>query len=172
MLDCRKERIPQMARNLYTVNGRLVYDLPATPEFQSLTQEQRERIAQLRVGESSVPVGSVRYTRLPDFELNRVCFDRHAKEYVLVTNGECLYDHSSTLAWGKNHSSGRPCEYKASEAIALRPLVENGKVVLAWTYRAVRHEDLQAVQNADEIKETHFNAILQKRRSARFIGRI
>jgi hypothetical protein len=115
----------------------------------------------------------VRIERLPDYRMNRVCFDREAKEYVLISNGTCIFDHFNLNpeTFKESHQGG-DCEYKACSAIALRPFVEGGKVLLAWTHRSVRHEDLQPVSNETEVKARHFDAVLQKRRSSRFIGRV
>jgi hypothetical protein len=120
-----------------------------------------------------------RVKRLPDYHANRVVFDSHAKEYVVVSNGKCTLDHSSPEGFRTSHqqigefSGCRECEYAPSEAIALRPFVANGKVALAWTYRAVNPCYLEAVPPEIERDiRAQFDAVMSRRRSARFIGRV
>lgn len=109
-------------------------------------------------------------TKLPAYQQHRVLFDEHAKEYVLISNGRCVLNHTDPKAYTESHKGGE-CQYAHSEAIALRPFVSNGKVALAWTYRTVNPCDLRPVSNEAEIKAS-FEAVLSRRRSARFIGRV
>lgn len=111
-----------------------------------------------------------RVKRLPTFGMNRVMFDSQAKELVLVTNGACILDHSSPESFQRSHN-GCECQYAPSESIALRPIISDGKVSLAWTYRAVNPCYLENVSNEAEAR-ARFESVLTRKRSARFIGRV
>lgn len=129
-----------------------------------------------------------RVTRLPDYRINRVVFDEHAKEYVMVTNGKCVLDHSTPDAFRTSHIGtplthpdlpGRAlipveCQYAPSEAIALRVLTsDGGKVSVGWTYRTVDPCDLRPLKADDEQRvKASFDAIMSKKRSVRFVGRV
>ena len=144
-------------------------EIQALPWFQAETTHANDRgLLDLKPGESTVMSddrprdrGEIilhhgwRITRLPAFAMNTVYFDHVNKEHVLVTNGT---DANQTLV--------------PTEAIALRPFVVDGKVTLAWTYKHVDACNLSAIKDAEATKQTMFTAVLQRRRSARFIGRI
>jgi hypothetical protein len=100
------------------------------------------------------------------FEMNQVCYDRHAKEFVRISNGRCTLDHSSTEAFRNSHKNGG-CIYAPSEAIAYRwvGVTKAGDPVIAFTCRGVRPEDLQPA------KPNSLPDISKVRRS-RFIGRV
>ncbi len=114
---------------------------------------------------------------------NCVAFDKHAKEYVMVSNGKCTLDHSTPEAFkfSHQHNDGtNGCFYEASEAIALRPFVESDSVLIAWTYRKVNQEDLQVVpEDTAREQKFKFDAVLsgtgkkpKVKVDTRFIGRI
>lgn len=103
--------------------------------------------------------------------LNTIAFDKEAKEYVLITNGKCRLDHSSPEAYAQSHN-GKECQYVPSEAIALRTLgLHHGKPIIGWTYRQVKMESLSC-GNDMQHQKADFEAILAKRRSPYFIGRV
>jgi hypothetical protein len=186
----KEEEDTAMAMNLYAINefrvsnGAVINEpkqLVAGFAVRLMTKDDAmvEKILGLSEGQSEVisyeqdgimVKRGARFTRLPDFRMNRVVWDSHAKEYVMVSNGECVRDHSSEH-FRESHPNNAPCEYAPSEGIALRPVLSNGKVMLAWTYRGLNPCDLESVSNEAEIK-AEFDAVLSKRRSARFIGRI
>jgi len=112
-----------------------------------------------------------RVTRLPDHRTNRMVYDKHAKEIVMITNGACVHDHTSRENYGKTHGNNQACQFAPSEAIALRAFLDNGKAVIAWTYRAVNPCDLEPINDEKHARE-QFEAVMSHRRSARFIGRI
>lgn len=191
---------------------------------------------------SIIVTDGLRIVRLPDYRINRVVFDEHAKECVVVTNGKCVLDHSTPTAFKASHQAnsligqrwqpatvgchwtcaeysistrvcvGSPelngyvlvkhftelgtyptlhdaqqaanehaiqhgaiadCQYAPSEAIALRVLMAGGKVSVGWTYRGVDPCDLRPLKADDEqLVKASFEAIMGKRRSAKFVGRI
>jgi len=87
-----------------------------------------------------------------------IAFDIKHKEYVLITNGRCIKDHSSPEAFVASHKED--CVYAPNEAIALRmiPEVHSGPT-LVWTYIGVNAEDLSTV-SADTTKA--FKDLLNK----------
>jgi len=119
----------------------------------------------------------LRVTCLPAYRYRRIVFDQHTKEYVRVSNGKCVLDHSTQAAFKTSHTiklyGSESCQFAPSEAIALRVACVNGKVSVAWTYRAVNPCDLRPV-SAETEREigAQFDAVLSRRRSARFVGRI
>jgi hypothetical protein len=186
----KEEEDTAMAMNLYAINEFRVSNGAVINEPKQLVagfavrlmakdDAMVEKILGLSEGQSQVITyeqdgiiikRGARITRLPDFRMNRVVWDSHAKEYVMVTNGKCVRDHASEH-FRESHPNNAPCEYAPSEGIALRPVVSNGKVMLAWTYRGLNPCDLEAASNEAEVK-AEFEAVLSKRRSARFIGRV
>ncbi len=73
-----------------------------------------------------------------------------------------------------SHFNINQCQYAPSEAIALRVFISAGsKVTVAWTYRGVNPCDLWPVRaEVEERVRAEFSAVMSKRRSARFVGRI
>jgi hypothetical protein len=96
------------------------------------------------------------------FATGVTCFDWHAKEEVVISNGKCILDHSSSDAYAVTHADSG-CIYEPSEAVALRVSVDHKHfdhethVAVSWTYRAVTAEDLTVVE-----KERCNNSILNK----------
>lgn len=73
-------------------------------------------------------------TRLPDFRTNRMVYDKHSKEIVMLTNGVCALKHDTPRSFQESHAANdSKCHYAPSEAIALRAFIDNGKAVIAWT---------------------------------------
>jgi len=106
-------------------------------------------------------------------QMNKIYFDREAKEYVLVTNGICTLDHSNPETFATSHANGMgSCEYVPHEGIALRPFVDEktGLVSIAWTYRGI--DWAQMDHEPSESAKASFDYVFQHRRSNRFIGRI
>jgi len=179
---------PELAHdaNLLAVCGEMTTDALLLPlSVRELAENASEVIAlTMRTDTGRIPViaHGLRITRLPDWRMNRVVYDEHAKEYVIVTNGSCLLDHSSADAFRASHNStdseymsmNGHCLYRPSEAIALRPVImTGGKVVLAYTHRGVDPCMLRAVSSETEQSiKASFDAVMSKRRSKTWIGRI
>jgi hypothetical protein len=149
-----------------------------------------QRIDALAPGQSSVVplqqdednfrliLDGYRIKRLPDFKQGAVLFDEMAKEYVKVSNGICILDHTSTEGFAASHQGGQ-CQFAPHEALALRPLIDDaGKVQVAWTYRSVNACDL-SVPSHPGAAERQFEIALdasprRKKKSdlPAFIGRV
>lgn len=84
------------------------------------------------------------------FKVGDVCFDTEMKEHVLITNGECVLDHSSPEAYKKSHEGHDECVYAPHECIAIRcigtEVIEATDSIVplcAWTYRGCNPEHLK-----------------------------
>lgn len=117
-----------------------------------------------------------RVKRLPDFEHGAILFDEQAKEYVKVSNGRCVLDHTSSEKFAEAHKGHPDCLYAPSEAIALRPSIRpNGEVSVHWTYRGVDAAYLSPVsQTLAEGAARRFEIALNPPKELRkqFAGRV
>lgn len=112
-------------------------------------------------------------TWVDGFGSGQVCYDNYAKEYVKITNGTCVLDHSSREAFKKSHDERAAitgqcgCVYVPSEAIALRcvGVIGKGDPVIAFTYRKVDHTHLTPAPTMAFPDMSTF-------RKSRFIGRV
>ena len=148
-----------------------------TPE----TRFDAAKLDALQPGESSVlPLRmdghliaeGYRITRLPAYAANALMFDTQAKEFVKVTNGICVLDHSSPEGYAASHNGG-VCVYAPHEAIALRPVVLEGDTFgVAWTYRGVDAAYLQPVTWTESIEKMFSLALNPDRKRKNSIGRI
>lgn len=136
-------------------------------------QPGQSSVLAIRTGEKAyLIIEGIRITRLPDFKMNEVLFDGQAKEYVKVTNGHCVLDHSSTEGFHASHKGYVDCMFAPSEAVALRPFIgEDGQVSVAWTYRGVDACHLQEVSSPEGV-EKQFERVFNGKRKEGFIGRI
>lgn len=155
-------------------------ELPSFDHASRPEEENETTVVGITV-ENGVVTDGLRITRLPDYRQNRVVYDQAAKEYVVVSNGRCVLDHSSPEKFARTHEhvvttmqTRRECQFAPSEAIALRPLISDaGKVSIAWTYRAVDPCELRGVTAEQEkTVKAQFDAVMGKRRSRTFVGRI
>lgn len=107
----------------------------------------------------------------PKFKINDVAFDMEAKEHVMITNGQCVLDHSNPDAFAKSHNNGiDSCQYEPHEAIAIRAFPsENGKAQIAWTYRSINAANLRP---CDQSAKSMFESVLNRKRSKYNIGRV
>ena len=101
------------------------------------------------------------------FEMGMTCYDKQAKEFVHITNGLCILDHSSPEAFKTAHTSG--CIYAPSEAVALRVIgnTKNGDPIIAFTYRGVDPQHLTPSYSAHDPYK-----IFDATRKSRKIGRV
>lgn len=105
-------------------------------------------------------------TWLAPFKMNMVCFDKHSKEFVRISNGKCVLDHSSPEAFKAAHVDG--CVYVPHEATALRVVgaTKTRDPIIGYTYRAVNVADLTPCKDdAGFISPSAF-------RPSRFVGRV
>ncbi len=147
-------------------------------QFEQLTEGTSSVVTPQISNPTIIVNASWRVTRLPDFKQGQVLFDEHAKEFVRVSNGKCVLNHESPERYKEAHGTG-DCIYAPSEAIALRVIIQDGKPLIAWTYRAVDPCSLSPVEPrvAQQIAEQFsfaLNSATDRRTKASktFIGRI
>lgn len=112
-----------------------------------------------------------------DGYINRVFWDTQAKELVLITNSVCALDHTSPEAFKVSHGHGGigACKFVPLEGIALRVVgvAENGRAIVAWTYRGVDPDKLQEVGATVEVDAAaEIRAATSHRASRYYLGRV
>jgi len=73
----------------------------------------------------------------PQLQTNRVAFNKDTKEFIIVTNGTCILDHSSPEGYAKDHINCG-CKYRPHEGIVLRIIgFEDDIPIHGWTYVSI-----------------------------------
>lgn len=105
---------------------------------------------------------------------NCVVFDRSRKEFMLITNGKCILDHSSPEAYEKAHDDcdGKVCgcKYRPYEAIVLRIIgFTKTRPIYGWSYITIPEDaDLEPAPMNTE----WFMRALHSRRTRYSLGRL
>jgi len=100
---------------------------------------------------------------------NCVVFDRSRQEFMMITNGKCVLDHSSPEAYAKVHN-GCGCKFRPHEAIVLRIIgFMKTRPIHGWSYITVE-------ENADLVPAPRnsewFMRAFHSRRTRYSLGRL